>query len=285
LTQVTHPPAQQSTAPPPPVAQQPTVPPPAHPPIEALAVDQPTADGFFAGWRPTEQTRQKCEEVVQDLKGAREAIETLRRAEINIMQVIDEQATERRLTSIVERVAANTANTTAITELLNRPGSCIDHKTFEEMLDRVIRQSPAAQEAIGQQRVTREDMLDRGRQGINDRAVSMVSDVMADFLKNERQRPQQVAAVMETLVDEAHRTGMTTNQFNAVIQRQFRAAAQGASDEQAGRLTQAQPTITARARDRFTELGTDNNRRQGLRNLEGALNKQVPTAGHARGRR
>jgi hypothetical protein len=167
---------------------------------------------------------------------------------------------------------------------MKRPTSCIDHNTFEEIVDRVI-QSPTAAALIGQGQLNRQDMLDSGNQGINDRAVSMVSDVMADFLKNQTQQPQQAAALMTTLVDQAHDKGMTDTQFNAVVQRQFHQAGQGASQEQANRLIQAQTLITGRVRERFTELGTQNDRRQGLKHLEGALNKQPQPAAHGRGRR
>jgi hypothetical protein len=58
----------------------------------------------------------------------------LRRAEIAVARARSEQATELRLTAIVDNLAARRPVAPGITELLQEPESGIDHKTFETML-------------------------------------------------------------------------------------------------------------------------------------------------------
>ena len=229
------------------------------------------------GWQPTEEQLVKCEKVLQELKEARDAIDTLRRAEINVRQARNERATEVELTSIVNRLAeipaGGHATTDDVTELLRRPASGMDHKTFETMLNKVIGQNPATAQ------LNRQDLLAKGYQGINERAAKMVSEVMADLLKKGKQDTNDVAAVIETLVDDARRTGMTEDQFNTIIRNQFQQAATGASDEETARLTNAQPVIAGRTRQRYTELGGPglDDRRRNLDNLEQELDGRMPT--------
>ena len=231
-----------------------------------------------ADWRPSPEQAHECAEVLRDLKAAREAIDILRRAEINVARARDEQATEVELTAIADRLAHSVTpadvdrNQNALQGLLERPTSGIDHQTFETMVDTVI-----AQNANTAQH--RQAMLDRGYQGINERTVTMVADVMADLVKNDKQQTNDVAAVMETLVDDARRTGMSDNRFAQIVQDQFHRVGQGANAEQVDRLNNAAPAIANRVRTRYTDLAAAGNaldtRRTDLAQKEKALERRV----------
>ena len=248
-------------------------PPPDAAHVQELAPPPPAVEELLRGWQPTPAQLRRCEEVVQELKEARDAIETLRRAEINLGQAVNERATEVELRSIVNGLAENRTTPDDMTDLLRRPESGIDHKTFETMLGKVIGQNAAPAQ------LDREELLAKGYQGINERAVTLVSDVMADYLKRGKQETNDVVAVMEMLVDDARRTGMTDVQFNQIVHEQFRQAAVNASEQEVDRLTNARTEIADRTRERYTDLGRDglDNRRRALDNVEQELGSQVRT--------
>jgi len=95
--------------------------------------------------------------------------------------------------------------------------------------------------------------------------------------------------VMTNLVDEAHGTGMSENQFNTIVRDQFREATQRTTDPtERIRLTAAEQETIRRTRERFTEVASValNTRRKGLDNLEKAVdNKVTPTRAGRGGRR
>ena len=241
--------------------------------------DQPLVDGVLAGWQPTKEQIKECDEVLQDLKAAREAIDILRKAEINVARARSEQATEQALTSIVDNLAAQRPVASGITELMQQPESGIDHKTFEAMLDRAITDvnRKANEQNVQVAQLDRQNLLTQGYTGINERTVSMVSEVMADLVKNDKQQSRDVAAVMETLVDDARRTGMTENRFNQIVRDQFHNVAQGANAEEANRLNTARPAIAQRITGRYTELASNaiDNRQRDLEGKEKVLTRQV----------
>jgi hypothetical protein len=268
-------PAAQGTMPPQPAAQGAA---PLQPAAPGATPPQQTAAQLLNRWQPTADQQKRCDEVLRDLKEGREAIDILRRAEVNVRDTISEQVTRAELRTIVLAQTQATTITPVpaptpgaappphpLTELLQRRESGINHELFERMLDEAIRETPGAAQ------LDRQTLLNAGNQGINERTVSMVSKVMADLLKTGAQQTNDVAAMMETLIDDAHRTGMTQARFGQIVGDQFRAAAQGAAQEQRDRLTQAQPEVVRRARERFDELGNNVNRRSQLQNVEQAL--------------
>ena len=244
-----------------------------------LTDDQQFFDGLLAGWQPTQKQIKECDEVLQDLKAAREAIDILRKAEIDVSRARSEQATEQMLTSIVDSLAAQRPVASGITALLQEPESGIDHKTFEAMLDRAITDvnKRATEQNVQVAQLDRENLLTQGYTGINERTVSMVSEVMAGLVKNDKQQSSDVAAVMETLVDDARRTGMTENRFNQIVQHQFHNVAQGATPDEATRLTNARPAIAQRITGRYTELASNaiDHRQRDLEGKEKGLDRKV----------
>ena len=102
--------------------------------------------------------------------------------------------------------------------------------------------------------------------------MNALQELAFDFGKQE---PNDVAAVMETLVDDAHRAGMTEQAFKDTVRKQFRLASQGASPELTTRLREARDEIGERTEARYAELAVSNTRHMQLGNLEEALQGMV----------
>ena len=247
---------------------------PAGAPVQEVAPPQPSVEALLQGWQPSAELLRRCEAVVRDLQEARGAVNTLIKAEINIERAVSEMGIEVEYTSIVHNLAEGRTTTDAVTDLLRRPANAVDHETFKKIHDKVIVRNTAAAQ------LDRDDLLQRGYQGINERAVTMVSDVMTDLLKQEKQTTNDVAAVMETLVDDAHRTGMTANQFTEIVHRQFRAAAQNVTAAERQMLVGAQGEVRGRINDRYTELASNglDARRTTLRKFEKEVDGRAQTA-------